>query len=48
MFDMMPETDVDLSDIHQVVENLNAGDPGRYKQIPLHDESDPLPRQKAP
>jgi hypothetical protein len=36
-------TSVDLGNAHQVVENLNAYDPGRYKEIPLRDELYPLP-----
>lgn len=36
-------TSVDLGNVHQVVENLNYYDPGRYKEIPLRDEFYPLP-----
>ncbi len=36
-------TSVDLGNVHQVVENLNYYDPGRYKEIPLRDELYPLP-----
>jgi hypothetical protein len=41
-------TDEPLADIHGIVDNLNEGDPGRYQEIPLRDESDPLPGQQAP
>jgi hypothetical protein len=34
---------VDLGNVDQIVDNLNYYDPGRYKQIPLRDEADPLP-----
>ena len=37
------KTSVNLGDVHQVVNNLNASDPGRYKEIPLRDEMYPLP-----
>jgi hypothetical protein len=37
------KTSVDLGNVDQVVNSLNAGDPGRYIQIPLRDEADPLP-----
>jgi hypothetical protein len=39
------KTSVDLGNVDQVVDNLNATDPGRYKEIPLRDEVDPLPGQ---
>jgi hypothetical protein len=37
------KTSVDLGNVDQVVDNLNAGDPGRYKEIPLRDELYPVP-----
>jgi hypothetical protein len=37
------KTSVDLGNVDQVVDNLNAGDPGRYKEIPLRDEVYPMP-----
>ena len=33
---------VDLGNVDIIVDALNRGDPGRYKQIPLRDEADPL------
>jgi hypothetical protein len=39
------KTSVDLGNVDQIVDNLNAGDPGRYKEIPLRDEVYPLPGQ---
>jgi hypothetical protein len=41
------KTSVDLGNVHQVVENLNYYDPGRYKEIPLRDELYPLPGQQG-
>jgi hypothetical protein len=41
------KTSVDLGDVHQVVQNLNYSDPGRYKEIPLRDELYPLPGQQG-
>ncbi len=35
---------VDLGNVDHVVDVLNKYDPGRYRQIPLRDEADPLPR----
>lgn len=37
------KTSVNLGDVHQIVDNLNEHDPGRYKEIPLRDEMFPLP-----
>ncbi len=37
---------VDLGNVDGVVDELNRGDPGRYQQIPLRDEADPLPRRR--
>jgi hypothetical protein len=34
---------VDLGNVDHVVDSLNQYQPGRYKQIPLRDEADPLP-----
>jgi hypothetical protein len=34
---------VDLGNVDRIVDRLNEGDPGRYKQIPLRDEMYPLP-----
>jgi hypothetical protein len=34
---------VDLGNVDRIVDHLNEGDPGRYKQIPLRDELYPLP-----
>jgi hypothetical protein len=39
---------VDLGNVHGIVDELNKGNPGRYVQIPLRDESDPLPNHKTP
>ncbi len=36
-------TSVDLGNVDNVVNNLNQGDPGRYIQVPLRDQADPLP-----
>jgi hypothetical protein len=36
-------TSVDLGHVDRVVDDLNRHDPGRYRQIPLRDEMDPLP-----
>ena len=38
-------TTVDLGHIDNVVDKLNEGDPGRYRQIPLRDETAPMPGQ---
>jgi hypothetical protein len=37
------KTSVDLGNVDGIVDNLNKADPGRYVQIPLRDEADPLP-----
>lgn len=37
---------VDLGNVDNIVNNLNQGDPGRYIQVPLRDQADPLPRQR--
>jgi hypothetical protein len=37
---------VDLGNVDGVVDELNRGDPGRYQQIPLRDEADPVPRRR--
>jgi hypothetical protein len=37
------KTSVDLGNVDVVVDKLNEADPGRYRQIPLRDEMDPLP-----
>jgi len=34
-------TSVDLGNVDRIVDKLNEGDPGRYKQIPLRDEMYP-------
>lgn len=34
---------VDLGNVDKIVDDLNESDPGRYRQIPLRDEADPLP-----
>jgi hypothetical protein len=34
---------VDLGNVDQIVDRLNYNEPGRYRQIPLRDEVDPLP-----
>lgn len=34
---------VDLGNVDHVVDALNQAQPGRYRQIPLRDEADPLP-----
>jgi hypothetical protein len=39
------KTSVNLGDVDNVVDRLNEIDPGRYRQIPLRDESHPLPGQ---
>ena len=36
-------TSVDLGNVDQIVDKLNEHDPGRYVQIPLRDETAPLP-----
>jgi len=36
------QTQVYLPDVHNIVDAMNAQDPGRYKEIPLRDESHPL------
>ena len=33
---------VDLGNVDNIVDSLNHADPGRYKQVPLRDETDPL------
>ena len=38
------KTQVDLGHVDQIVDRLNEYDPGRYVQIPLRDEADPIPR----
>jgi hypothetical protein len=35
---------VNLGNVDHVVDTLNQYEPGRYKQIPLRDEMNPLPR----
>jgi septal ring factor EnvC (AmiA/AmiB activator) len=35
------KTSVDLGNVDKVVDALNDGDPGRYRQIPLRDEAHP-------
>ncbi|MGZ6071044.1 MAG: hypothetical protein ACXWK8_07485 [Myxococcaceae bacterium] len=37
------KTSVDLGNVDKIVDDLNVHDPGRYRQIPLRDEADPLP-----
>jgi hypothetical protein len=37
------KTSVDLGNVDVIVDKLNEADPGRYRQIPLRDEMDPLP-----
>jgi len=37
------KTGVDLGNVDVIVDKLNEADPGRYRQIPLRDEMDPLP-----
>ncbi len=37
------KSSVDLGNVDQIVDQLNETDPGRYKQIPLRDENDPMP-----
>jgi hypothetical protein len=39
------KTSVDLGNVDNIVDNLNYAQPGRYKEIPLRDEADPLPGQ---
>jgi hypothetical protein len=34
---------VDLGNVDKIVDDLNERDPGRYRQIPLRDEADPVP-----
>jgi hypothetical protein len=36
---------VDLGYVDQTTDTLNQNDPGRYRQIPLRDEADPVPAQ---
>jgi hypothetical protein len=36
---------VDLGNVDKVVDDLNERDPGRYRQIPLRDEADPVPQR---
>jgi small-conductance mechanosensitive channel len=37
------KTSVDLGNVDVIVDKLNEANPGRYRQIPLRDEMDPLP-----
>jgi hypothetical protein len=37
------KTSVDLGNVDVIVDKLNEADPGRYRQIPLRDEMNPLP-----
>ena len=37
------KTSVDPGNVDLIVDKLNEADPGRYRQIPLRDEMDPLP-----
>jgi len=39
------KTSVDLGNVDVIVDKLNEIDPGRYRQIPLRDEMDPLPHR---
>jgi hypothetical protein len=39
-------TSVDLGNVDQIVDRLNAHDPGRYVQIPLRDELFPVPAEQ--
>ena len=39
------EADVNLADSTAIVNALNENDPGRYAEIPLRDEVEPLFRQ---
>jgi hypothetical protein len=34
---------VDLGNVDKIVDDLNEREPGRYRQIPLRDEADPVP-----
>jgi hypothetical protein len=34
---------VDLGNVDKIVDDLNQREPGRYRQIPLRDEADPVP-----
>ncbi len=36
------KTSVDLGNVDKIVEDLNLHDPGRYREIPLRDEVDPV------
>ena len=36
------KTSVDLGNVDKIVDDLNEHDPGRYREIPLRDEVDPL------
>ena len=36
------KSNVDLGNVHDIVNKLNEGDPGRYKEIPLRDEMYPV------
>jgi hypothetical protein len=36
-------TSVNLGNVDHIVDNLNQYDPGRYIQVPLRDQADPLP-----
>ena len=38
------KTSVDLGNVDVIVDKLNEAEPGRYRQIPLRDEMDPVPR----
>jgi hypothetical protein len=37
------KTSVDLGNVDKIVDDLNEREPGRYRQIPLRDENDPVP-----
>jgi hypothetical protein len=37
---------VNLGDANNIVNNLNEHDPGRYIQVPLRDQADPMPGQR--
>jgi hypothetical protein len=39
---------VDLGHVDAIVDELNKSDPGRYVQVPLRDEMDPLPNHSNP
>ena len=40
-------TSVDLGNVRDIVDELNQGDPGRYKEIPLRDEFYPQPPEQG-